>query len=110
MTGAKEGMEKLLKTLKDRGFKLFGLTNWGDVIHKIIARHSIFKLLDGMVFSSEEQLIKPDRPIYRCLIERNALNPSECLFAVTSKSMSKVPKPHEWKRSTLLRLRITPIS
>ena len=80
VTGVKEGMGQLLKTLKENGYKLFGLTNWGDIIYKIIDRYAIFDLLDGMVISCEERLIKPDRAIYRCLTERYALNPSECLF------------------------------
>lgn len=78
--GEVEGMRPLLTRLKEKGFRLYGLTNWCSAVHEVISRFEIFRLLDGWVISSEEKLIKPDLAIYRRLCEKFGLNPAESLF------------------------------
>lgn len=80
VTGEVPGMRQLLQELKRDGFMLYGLTNWCSCIHTTLRQYDIFTLLDGMVISSEEHLIKPDRAIYDRLCQRYGLVPSECLF------------------------------
>lgn len=80
ITGEVEGMRTLLISLKQKGFHLFGLTNWGHDVYDVMAKYDIFRLLDGQVISSEEHVIKPNREIYLRLCEKYALNPAECLF------------------------------
>ena len=36
--------------------------------------------VDGKIVSGVEKLIKPDHRIYRCLMDRYGLVPSECVF------------------------------
>lgn len=79
--GEMEGMKKLLAELKERGHKLYGLTNWCSMVHKVMKKYEIFSLLDGWVISSEEHLIKPDIAIYNRLLEKYNLKPEECVFA-----------------------------
>lgn len=80
VTGEVPGMKDLLLRLKAEGYKLYGLTNWCSCIHVTLTQYDIFNLLDGMVISSEEHLIKPDRAIYQRLFKRFDLVPSECVF------------------------------
>ncbi len=82
VTGEMPGMRDLLMTLKDKGYRLYGLTNWSSSVYKVIERYKdLFGLLDGCVISSEEKLIKPERAIFMCLCEKYGLRPDECLFA-----------------------------
>lgn len=81
VTGEVEGMRDLLVKLKGEGFRLYGLTNWSNAVYEVMQKYRhMFELLEGIVISSEEHVIKPDPAIYRCLFERFSLNPEECLF------------------------------
>ncbi|MDD2243132.1 MAG: HAD family phosphatase [Petrimonas sp.] len=71
---------QVLKKLKP-SFPIFGLTNWSaETIPFAIERYDFFKLLDGMVVSGKEKIIKPDRRLYQILIDKYQLNPEESLF------------------------------
>lgn len=74
------GMNDLLVELKERGYKLYGLTNWCSMVHEVMKKFNIFTLLDGRVISSEEHIIKPDVEIYQCLCDKYGLKPEECVF------------------------------
>ena len=75
------GMRALLEDLKAHGLRLLGLTNWSsETFCQVRHRYPVFDILDGMLVSGEEHLLKPDKAIFRRLIEKFSLNPSECLF------------------------------
>ncbi len=79
--GEVEGMPELLGELKDRGYKLYGLTNWSAQTFPVArARFHVFDLLDGLVVSGEEKLIKPDHALFRRLLERFSLRAENCVF------------------------------
>lgn len=78
--GEIEGMRAVLTEMKKRGYKLYGLTNWCSMVHKVMKKYEIFSLLDGRVISSEEHIIKPDVAIYNRLLEKYGLKPEECVF------------------------------
>lgn len=80
VTGEVPGMRALLTRLRGQGYKLYGLTNWCSIVYKVIKKYDILQMLDGMVISSEEHLIKPDTAIYRRLCDKFGLEPRECLF------------------------------
>ena len=72
---------ELLREMKDRGYAVYGLTNWSaETIGIAYARFGFFKLFDGIVVSGEEKMIKPDPGIYRLLLDRYGLRPEECVF------------------------------
>ncbi len=72
---------ELLKRLKGEGYGIYGLTNWSaEKFPLAYARYDCFKLLDGMVVSGEEKVIKPDPAIYRILLERYGLTAETSLF------------------------------
>jgi len=81
MGGDIEGMYELLSSLKEQGYKLYGLSNWCDeTFSQVKDLYAIFRLLDGMVISGFEKICKPDHRIYQILFDRYGLDPSESVF------------------------------
>ena len=81
MGGEIEGMSSLVKRLKAAGYRVFGLTNWSSETFPLVRdKYPIFSLMEGMVVSGEEHLLKPDAAIYNCLLERYGLRAEESLF------------------------------
>lgn len=74
-------MKAYLKNLKDKGFRLFGLTNWSAVtFRKVMKEYDITGLLEDIVISADVHLLKPGPEIYRLLMDRNGLKAEECIF------------------------------
>ena len=81
MGDAVPGMYDLVKSLKDRGLKIYGLTNWSAETFPLISgRYPIFSLLEGYVVSGVEKCMKPQEKIYRILLERYGLKAEESIF------------------------------
>lgn len=84
MNGQIPEMEAVVKVLKARGYRLYGLSNWSAETFPLIRRDSrhypVFDWLDGYVISGQEHCKKPDEKIYRILLDRFSLKPDECLF------------------------------
>lgn len=74
------GMYALECDLKAAGYKLYGLTNWSAETFCQVRGKRIFTILDGIVVSAEEKLLKPDPALYRILLDRWSLRAEECLF------------------------------
>lgn len=74
------GMRDLLTRFRNEGYKLYGLTNWCSMVHKVMEKWDILTMLDGRVISSEEKLIKPDVAIFQRLCDKYGLRPEECVF------------------------------
>lgn len=70
-----------LKELKTLGYRIFLLSNYGEVnFSHINEEFDFFRYVDGAVISYQEKCIKPEQKIYQILLERYQLNPSECVF------------------------------
>lgn len=81
MGGQIEGMYEIVKGLKDRGYHIYGLTNWSAETFALVRDiYPILSLMEGTVVSGEEKVIKPSPEIYRILLTRYGLTPSECVF------------------------------
>lgn len=75
------GMQQLIRDLKDRGYGVYGLTNWSRETFPLVRdRYPVFGLLDGYVVFGEEMTKKPDPALYRILVERYGLRGEECVF------------------------------
>lgn len=79
--GEMPGMFELLTELKQKGYKLYGLSNWCDQVYTTFKQYHIFDLLDGYVVSSDIKIIKPEPEIYDHLLRKFGLKAEECLFA-----------------------------
>ena len=81
MGGEVEGTADVLRRLKEKGYGIYGLTNWSaETFPMIRDTYSVFGEFDGIVVSGEEHLLKPNAAIYHCLFERYNLQPEESIF------------------------------
>lgn len=72
---------KYIKELKNKGYKLYLLTNiTEDSYNYINELIDINKVFDGGIYSYQENLIKPDYNIYELLINKYKLKKEETIF------------------------------
>ena len=75
------GMEDLVREYKARGYRIWGLTNWSRELFPIVRdRFPVFDLMDGIVVSGVEEVIKPHPELYRILLDRYGLEAGDCVF------------------------------
>ena len=71
-----EGVEDLLKSLKEKGRKVYLLTNAQRVFtEREIEMLHLKEYFDDIVYSSDERVKKPDVRFYNVMIRRHHLNP-----------------------------------
>lgn len=71
----------VLKELKNRGYKIYYLTNFhSENFSHVLLNFDFFKSFDGGVVSADVKLIKPDHRIYITLKDKYNLIPEESLF------------------------------
>ena len=80
-------MVRLIKQLKQHGYKLYGLSNVAqepyDTMKKI--HPDLVELFDGIVISAQVKTIKPDTKMYDHLLTEYKLTPANCIFIDTDK-------------------------
>lgn len=72
--------ERLIGELKAAGYRLYVLSNMSREFIAFLRRLPVYRYFDGEVVSCEESVVKPEAEIYRRLLTRYALDPSETLF------------------------------
>jgi 2-haloacid dehalogenase len=71
----------ILRSLKANGEVVFGITNFSrEKFDETRARFPFLDLIDGVVVSADERLLKPDPAIYRLLCDRYGLAAADCIF------------------------------
>lgn len=71
----------LLRTLKEHGYKVYFLSNYGPFGYERTKDELDFiEMMDGGLFSYEVQMIKPCKWIFMELMERYGLKAEECVF------------------------------
>lgn len=76
-----EGTVKILSELKEKGYKLYLLSNFHSLAFEAVySRYDFFKYFDGGIISYKENLLKPESEIYTKLLDTYNLNAKECLF------------------------------
>lgn len=76
-----EGTVQIVNELKEKGYKLYLLSNFHSLaFEKICSKYDFFKCFDGGVISYKENLIKPETKIYTKLLDTYGLKAKECLF------------------------------
>jgi 2-haloacid dehalogenase len=77
----------ILRSLKQVGYRLYGLSNWSVEKFEIVRpRYEFFGWLDTILVSGEVKLVKPDPRIYTVLLERIGRTAKECLFIDDSRA------------------------
>ncbi len=79
-----DGMIETVKTLKAKGIKLYLLSNISKGFAKSYSEvkwiKELFELFDGLVFSGEINLVKPDEKIFSYLLDTYGLKAEESVF------------------------------
>jgi len=75
------GTVEIARKLKQKGYPLFGLSNWSAETFPIARRkYPFFDIFDDIVLSGEVKLIKPDAAIFRLLLRRIGRPAEDCLL------------------------------
>ena len=78
------GMSRLIRELKQKGYKLYLLSNisigFAQTYHSVPWIRSLFEQFDGLVLSGTIRMAKPDREIFEYVLTKFDLKAEECLF------------------------------
>ena len=75
------GSIAILAELRERGKRLFGLTNWSAETYPVaLQRFEFLRWFRGILVSGEIGLIKPDPRIFGLLIERFGIDPQRAVY------------------------------
>ena len=81
ITGRIEGTVELLRTLKEKGYAVYGLSNWSAETFPIARdEFGFLNLFDGIILSGEVKLIKPEPAIFELCLQMTGKPANECLF------------------------------
>lgn len=75
-----EGIDELISSLKNNGYKIYLLSNIGLGFHVFNIRIPVFGLFDGKFATCDYGLIKPQKEVFEAFFERFELCPEECIF------------------------------
>lgn len=73
----------IIQDLKDKGYKVYYLSNWSAWTHDLLqeaGKFDFLKLMDGGVFSYDAGYMKPNEEIYKILLNKYKINPEEAVF------------------------------
>lgn len=74
------GMEELCRALKEKGVRLYLLSDISKGFARTHAHYPVLSLFDGLVFSAEEGRMKPDEELFRTVLNRYHIPASESAF------------------------------
>lgn len=76
-----EGTEDLIRSLKEKGYGIYLCSNASVRLRTCYRKYiPAWDVFDGILFSAEEKLLKPQREIYERLFQKFSLKPEECFF------------------------------
>ncbi len=75
-----EGMAELMAELKERGYRLYALSNATLSFHGYCGKIPGIELFDGKIISADWKLLKPQHEIYETLYREYGLQPEESFF------------------------------
>ena len=73
----------MIQDLKDKGYKVYYLSNWSAWTHDLLqeaGKFDFLKLMNGGVFSYDVGYMKPNEEIYKILLNKYKINPEEAIF------------------------------
>ena len=81
IAGPIEGTVAILAELRERGTRLYFLSNYSAETYPLaLARYDFLSWFAGGIVSGEHRVIKPDPAIYALLIERCGIDPARAIF------------------------------
>ena len=95
MGGQIPGMEEYVKELKSKGFRVFGLSNWSEETFALVRPvYPILNLMEDMVISGIERVMKPDPKIFQLALQRFGIKAEETVLLMTTRTM--LPRRMLW--------------
>jgi 2-haloacid dehalogenase len=81
LNGSIQPTVKILQALKERGYDLYGLSNWSVEKYEIVRhQYPFLDLFDEIVISGRVKLVKPDPRIFALVLEKARRPAAECLL------------------------------
>ena len=75
------GTVEIMHELKQRGYPLYGLSNWSsETFPRATQKYPFFQLFDDIILSGEVKLLKPDPAIFNLLLSKIGLSAHECIL------------------------------
>lgn len=74
------GMPQIIAQLKEKGYRIYLLSNTSMRFFQFKDKVEMFRLFDGFIASAKEKMVKPNQEIYELLCSRYGLKSGECLF------------------------------
>jgi len=94
MAGPITGSVEILAELKDRGTRLFGLSNWSrETYPPAFRRFEFLRGFEGILISGDVKVIKPDPRIFELLIERFAIEPRSAVYIDDVEANASAARP-----------------
>lgn len=82
-----EYAERWMKRLKEQGYKIYLLSNYGRTAFNMSKPQFTFlKYVDGGVISYQVEITKPDDRIYMILCQKYGISPNEAVFIDDNKN------------------------
>ncbi|MBR1920095.1 MAG: HAD family phosphatase [Spirochaetales bacterium] len=75
-----EGMAELVRSLKERGYSIYLLSNASSRLHDYFPRCPGSEYFDGIVVSADIKIVKPQPEIYHHLLEKFSIKAEETVF------------------------------
>lgn len=75
-----EGMADLVRSVKERGYNVYLLSNASVRLHDYFPRCPGSEYFDGMVVSADIELMKPQPEIYRYMLNKFSIKAEETIF------------------------------
>ena len=71
----------MLWVLKEKGYRLYGLTNWSQEKFELVQhKYPFLKLFEFILVSGSVGLVKPDPRIFAMLLKKTGYLPQQCIF------------------------------
>jgi putative hydrolase of the HAD superfamily len=78
--------ERVLETLRSRGYTLGVLSNWDGRLHSVLSETGLRSLFNAVVISSEVGAEKPEEKIFRAAESFLGVAPAQCLHVGDSRA------------------------
>jgi 2-haloacid dehalogenase len=81
LAGPIEGTVDILRDVRDRGHRVYALTNWSaETFPRALGMFPFLDWFEGIVVSGTERLTKPDPEIWHRLVARYAIEPTQAVY------------------------------
>lgn len=76
----KEGMNEIITSLKEKGYRLLIASNASLRYHHYIHRLKIFNLFDELIYSCDLKCVKPNPEFFKYILQHKNITAEETLF------------------------------